>query len=152
MKCRHCSSDLSLSLVDLGSAPPSNAYLTKTTLSVPEKWFPLRVSVCQQCWLVQTEDFADAHEMFDAEYAYFSGFSTSWVAHGELYISNMVSRFNLGHDSLVVEVATNDGSLLQFAKNRGIGSLGIEPTASTAAAARTKGLEIVEEFFGLHGC
>jgi SAM-dependent methyltransferase len=149
MKCRHCNSDLSLSLVDLGSAPPSNAYLTKATLSVPEKWFPLRVSVCQQCWLVQTEDFADAHEMFDAEYAYFSGFSSSWVAHGELYISNMVSRFNLGADSLVVEVATNDGSLLQYAKLRGIGSLGVEPTASTAAAARAKGLEIVEEFFGL---
>jgi SAM-dependent methyltransferase len=148
MKCRHCQSPLNLSLVDLASSPPSNAYLTKQTISAPEKWFPLRVLVCQECWLVQTEDFADAHEMFDAEYAYFSGFSSSWLVHAERYISDMVERFKLGADSLVVEVATNDGSLLQYAQQRGIPSLGIEPTASTAQAARAKGLEIVGEFFG----
>ena len=81
MKCRHCGSELKLPLVDLGSAPPSNAYLTEQTLKAPEKWFPLRVLVCEHCWLVQTEDFAQAHELFDADYAYFSGFSSSWLAH-----------------------------------------------------------------------
>jgi 2-polyprenyl-3-methyl-5-hydroxy-6-metoxy-1,4-benzoquinol methylase len=149
MKCRHCNSELNLSLVDLGSSPPSNAYLTKLTLAAPEEWFPLRVLVCQQCWLVQTEDFADAHKIFDSEYAYFSGFSKSWLAHGEQYVSDMVSRFQLGSESFVVEVAANDGSLLQYVKAQGIPCLGVEPTASTAAAARTKGIEIVEKFFGL---
>jgi 2-polyprenyl-3-methyl-5-hydroxy-6-metoxy-1,4-benzoquinol methylase len=149
MKCRHCHSELNLSLVDLGSSPPSNAYLTKLTLTAPEEWFPLRVLVCQQCWLVQTEDFAEAHKIFDSEYAYFSGFSKSWLAHGEQYVSGMVSRFQLGSESFVVEVAANDGSLLQYVKAQGIPCLGVEPTASTAAAARTKGIEIVEKFFGL---
>ena len=79
MKCRHCGTELVLPLIDLGSAPPSNAYLTKQTLKVPEKWFPLKVLVCNQCWLVQTEDYAGAEELFDEDYAYFSSFSTSWL-------------------------------------------------------------------------
>jgi hypothetical protein len=83
MNCRHCGSALKLPLVDLGSAPPSNAYLTEQTVKAPEKWFPLRVLVCERCWLVQTEDFAQAHELFDADYAYFSGFSSTWLAHCE---------------------------------------------------------------------
>jgi SAM-dependent methyltransferase len=149
MKCRHCDLELDLSLVDLGSAPPSNAYLTEQTLHAPEKWFPLRVLVCEHCWLVQTEDFAQAHELFDAEYAYFSGFSSSWLAHCDRYVSDMVARFGLNADSLVVEVAANDGYLLQYVQALGIPCLGIEPTASTAAAARAKGIEIVEDFFGV---
>jgi hypothetical protein len=92
MKCRHCGSELELPLVDLGSAPPSNAYLTDKTLKAPEKWFPLRVLVCERCWLVQTEDFAQAQELFDADYAYFSGFSSSWLAHCERYVADMVAR------------------------------------------------------------
>ena len=149
MRCRHCDSELALSLVDLGSAPPSNAYLTEQMLRAPEKWFPLRVMVCEQCWLVQTEDFAQAHELFDAEYAYFSGFSRSWLAHCEHYVANMASRFGLNLSSHVVEVAANDGYLLQYVKARGIPCTGIEPTASTAAAARAKGIAIIEEFFGV---
>lgn len=148
MKCRHCAVPLGLTFVDLGSAPPSNAYLTGQTLHVPEKWFPLRVLVCEQCWLVQTEDFARADELFDAEYAYFSGFSTSWLMHCERYVEDMAARFALGGSSHVVEVAANDGYLLQYVKGRGIPCTGIEPTASTAAAARAKGIPIVEEFFG----
>ncbi len=109
MNCRHCESELNLSLVDLGSSPPSNAYLTEQTLHEPELWFPLRVMVCEQCWLVQTEDFTDAHKLFDAEYAYFSGYSSSWLAHCERYVTDMVARFNLGADSHVVEIAANDG-------------------------------------------
>lgn len=149
MKCRHCSSDLKLPLVDLGSAPPSNSYLTEQTLHAPEKWFPLRVLVCEECWLVQTEDFAQANELFDAEYAYFSGFSTSWLAHSERYVSEMCSRFSLGSHSHVVEVAANDGYLLQYVQARNIPCTGVEPTTSTAHAARSKGIDIVEEFFGV---
>ena len=148
MKCRHCAADLTLPLVDLGTAPPSNAYLTQETLQRPERRFPLRVLVCERCWLVQTEDFADAHELFDADYAYFSGVSTSWLAHAERYVGEMVARFGLQAGSRVVEVAANDGYLLQYVKARGIACTGVEPTASTAAAARAKGIEIVQDFFG----
>ncbi len=149
MKCRHCGSELSLPLVDLGSAPPSNAFLTDRTLHAPEKWFPLRVLVCETCWLVQTEDFAQAQELFDAEYVYFSGFSSSWRSHCDRYVAEMVSRFELNAASQVIEVAANDGSLLQYVQARGIPCVGIEPTASTAAAARAKGLTVIEDFFGV---
>jgi SAM-dependent methyltransferase len=149
VKCRHCNATLTLPLVDLGSAPPSNAYLTEQSLHAPEKWFPLRVLVCEQCWLVQTEDFAQANELFDAEYAYFSGFSTSWLDHSERYVAAMTERFGLTQESHVVEVAANDGYLLQYVKGRGIPCTGVEPTASTAAAARAKGIPIVEDFFGV---
>lgn len=149
MKCRHCAAPLQLTLLDLGSSPPSNAYLTEQTLHAPEKWFPLRVLVCEQCWLAQTEDFSRANELFDADYAYFSAFSTSWLAHCERYVAAMAKRFSLGSDSHVVEVAANDGYLLQYVKAHGIPCTGIEPTASTAAAARARGIPIVEDFFGI---
>jgi SAM-dependent methyltransferase len=149
MKCRHCASELALTMVDLGSAPPSNSYLTKQTLQAPEKWFPLRVLVCEQCWLVQTEDFAQVNELFDADYAYFSGFSSSWLAHSERYVAEMVARFNLTINSHVVEVAANDGYLLEYVKAFKIPCIGVEPTASTAAAARARGIPVVEDFFGL---
>ena len=149
MKCRHCESKLKLSLIDLGSAPPSNAYLTSRTLSEPEKWFPLRVMVCENCWLVQTEDFAKASELFDADYSYFSGFSTSWLEHSQRYVADMVARFNLMSASHVVEVASNDGYLLQYFKACNIPCTGVEPTSSTAAAARAKNIPVVEDFFGV---
>ena len=149
MKCRHCGSGLDLTFIDLGSAPPSNAYLTPETLDSPERWFPLRVMTCTTCWLVQTADFARADELFDADYAYFSGFSQSWLDHSQRYVASMVERFGLGEDSHVVEVAANDGYLLQYVKARNIPCTGIEPTASTAAAARAKGIDVVEEFFGV---
>lgn len=149
MKCRHCQADLTLSLIDLGAAPPSNAYLNQQTLHTPEKYFPLRVLVCTECWLVQTEDYAGAEELFDAEYAYFSSFSGSWLRHAEQYVIQMASRFNLDQHAHVVEVAANDGYLLQYVKARNIPCLGIEPTKSTADAARAKGVEIEESFFGV---
>lgn len=149
MKCRHCAEALRLPLVDLGSAPPSNAYLTEQSLHAPEKWFPLRVMVCENCWLAQTEDFAQASELFDSEYAYFSGFSSSWLAHAARYVAEMATRFNLSTDSHVVEIAANDGYLLQYFQARNIPCTGVEPTASTAAVARAKGISIVEDFFGV---
>ena len=149
MKCRHCKNSLQHVFVDLGSAPPSNAYLTAGDLLKPEKYYPLRVLVCERCWLVQTEDFAQADELFSGEYAYFSSFSTSWLTHSERYVEAVAERFGLTAASHVVEVAANDGYLLQFVQARGIPCTGIEPTASTAAAARAKGISIVEQFFGV---
>lgn len=149
MKCRHCHHETTHSFVDLGSSPPSNAYLTPATLNKPEKWFPLKVMVCDHCWLVQTEDFTDAHELFDADYAYFSSFSSSWLAHAQLYVESMVERFKLDSHSRVIEVAANDGYLLQYVHAKNIPCLGIEPTHSTAQTARGKGIEIIEEFFGV---
>jgi SAM-dependent methyltransferase len=148
MKCRYCKADLTIPFIDLGSAPPSNAYLTMQKLQAPEKWFPLRVLVCTECWLVQTEDFADANELFNADYAYFSSFSTTWLTHAERYVADMIGRFNLNTASYVVEIGANDGYLLQYFIKRDIPCLGIEPTSSTATAARGKGIPVVEEFFG----
>jgi SAM-dependent methyltransferase len=140
---------VTLTLIDLGSAPPSNAYLTKLTMRRPEKWFPLKVLVCESCWLVQAEAYSRAAELFNDEYAYFSSFSAIWLTHAENYVSAMVDRFGLSTGSYVVEVASNDGYLLQYIKQRGISCLGIEPTAGTASAARLKGIETLEEFFGV---
>ena len=148
MTCRHCGAVLSLVLVDLGEAPPSNAYLTADQLTRPEKRYPLRVLVCETCWLVQTEDFAEREELFDADYAYFSGYSATWSAHVAAYVDAVVERFDLGRWSHVVELASNDGTLLEVVQDRGIPCLGIEPTASAAAAARSRGLAVVERFFG----
>lgn len=147
MKCRHCHNEVSLVFVDLDSSPPSNAYLP--SLDRPEADYPLRVLVCETCWLVQTEDYAAADELFEADYAYFSSYSASWLEHSKRYVDAMVDRFGLGPDHCVVEVAANDGYLLQYVVEAGVPCYGIEPTASTAKAAREKGIEIVEEFFGV---
>lgn len=149
MKCRHCSAALSLPFLDLGSAPPSNAYLSEAALRAPETWFPLRLLVCECCWLVQTEDHAGREALFPDDYAYFSSFSSSWLAHSEVYVQAMRRRFELGSTSLVAEIAANDGYLLQYVQQAGIPCYGVEPTASTAAAARAKGIHIVERFFGV---
>lgn len=149
MKCRHCEATLDLTFVDLGSAPPSNAYLTREDLAAPETWYPLRVLVCTSCWLVQTEDHTGREELFAHDYAYFSSTSAGWLAHSRAYVEEMVRRFDLGASSMVVEVAANDGYLLQYVKAAGIPCYGVEPTASTAAAARSKGIEIEESFFGV---
>jgi len=147
MKCRHCQTELTLQLIDLGSAPPSNAYLTQSTMRRAEKWFPLKVLVCESCWLVQAESYSKAEELFNDEYAYFSSFSDQWLKHAENYVNTMMDRFALTADSHVIEVASNDGYLLQYVKQRGIPCLGIEPTASTSEAARLKGIDTIEEFF-----
>lgn len=149
MKCRHCGTELRLPLIDLGAAPPSNSYLSRAALSEPEKWYPLRVLVCDHCWLAQTEDYAHHSELFSNDYAYFSSYSTSWLAHAQAYVATMAERFSLTASSHVVEVASNDGYLLQYVRERGIPCLGIEPTASTAAAARGRGIEVIERFFGV---
>jgi hypothetical protein len=148
MKCRHCGNSLQHSFLDLGFAPPSNAYLLAENLSHPEIHYPLRVKVCEQCWLVQTEDFARADESFSADYAYFSGTSTSWLDHAARYANAITDRLGLGSDSLVIEVASNDGYLLKNFVAASIPCLGIEPTDSTAAAAEALGIPVMREFFG----
>jgi len=146
--CRHCSSPLEHTFLDLGFAPPSNAYLNQGDLTKPEKYYPLKVKVCTQCWLVQTEDYAQADEFFNAEYAYFSSTSSGWLAHAANYAQMMIDRLQLSADSHVIEIASNDGYLLKNFVAAGIPCLGIEPTAGTAAAAETLGIAVMREFFG----
>lgn len=148
MKCRHCSAPLEHSFIDLGHAPPSNAYLTHEELRRPETTYPLRVLVCTECWLVQTQDFTRADELFNADYAYFSSTSRGWLAHARRYCEDMRSRLRLDERSLVIEVASNDGYLLKNFVEWKIPCLGIEPTASTAAAAEALGVPVLREFFG----
>ncbi len=148
MKCRHCYHPLGPAFLDLGFAPPSNAYLTQADLHAPEVTFPLRLRVCEQCWLVQTEDYARADEIFRADYAYFSSTSQSWVSHAAEYASTITQRLNLGADSYVIEVASNDGYLLKNFVQAGIPCLGIEPTDATAEVAERIGIPVMRAFFG----
>ncbi|WP_429048315.1 methyltransferase domain-containing protein [Aeromonas hydrophila] len=147
MRCRHCDAPLVHSFLDLGFAPPSNAYLSSDDLSRPEVTFPLRLRVCDQCWLVQTEDFASADQLFHADYAYFSSTSSSWLAHAALYCTRMLDELSLTPKSHVVEIAANDGYLLKNFVVAGIPCLGVEPTAGTAAVAESLGIPIIREFF-----
>ncbi|PWV99960.1 methyltransferase family protein [Hoeflea marina] len=147
--CRHCAGAEFVPFLDLGEAPPSNAYLASGDLDRPEKRYPLVIRTCTGCWLTQTEDFADREEFFSGDYAYFSSFSSTWLAHARAYVEAMTARFALGPQSRVVEIAANDGYLLQYVRSAGIPCYGVEPTAGTAAAARALGIDIVEDFFGL---
>ena len=150
MKCRHCATPLRHTFLDLGFAPPSNAYRTAADLARPEKCYPLKIGVCDQCWLVQTEDYAQAEELFTSDYAYFSSTSTGWLAHAARYAEEATRQLQLTRDSMVIEVASNDGYFLKNFVAAGIPCLGIEPTASTAAAAEKLGIPVLREFFGEH--
>lgn len=146
--CRFCHAALELDLIDLGLQPLSNAYLTKAQLDAgKEGVYPLHARVCEQCWLVQVDDPVAHDAIFDEEYAYFSAYSMSWVAHAKRYAEAMRKRFDLSPASLVAEVASNDGYLLQHFVAMGIPVLGIEPTANTAAAAVEKGVPTEVTFF-----
>nr|WP_288257174.1 class I SAM-dependent methyltransferase [uncultured Pseudomonas sp.] len=148
MNCRHCGEPLQHSFLDLGFAPPSNSYLSEAELSAPEVYFPLKLKVCSHCWLVQTEDYAQADLFFSKDYAYFSSTSTSWLAHAAAYSEAMTRRLSLDSDSFVIEVASNDGYLLKNFVASNIPCLGVEPTASTATAAEQLGIPVLREFFG----
>ncbi len=149
MNCRHCQNKLEHLFLDLGFAPPSNAYRTKEDLNKPEQNYPLRIMLCENCWLVQTVDFVDADQMFNSEYAYFSSTSRSWLSHAEKYSKMIEKKLFLNSESLVVEVASNDGYLLNNFVKSGIPCLGIEPTDSTADAAKKLGISVRKEFFGM---
>jgi len=149
MKCRHCKSELSIVFIDLGNAPLSNSYLTAAQLKLEEKRFPLKVMVCSSCWLVQTGDYRKADEIFTDDYPYFSSCSSTWLAHAKLYTEQMRKRFKIDKSSNVIEVAANDGYLLRYFRDADIPCFGVEPTKSTASAARSIGIDIVEDFFTL---
>lgn len=148
MKCRHCHRFLEYVFLDLGFAPPSNAYLTAAELRSPELYYPLRLYVCPECWLVQTEDYARADQLFRPDYAYFSSVSRTWLEHAANYCAMAIERFGLDRNSFVIEVASNDGYLLKNFVAAGIPCLGIEPTAGTADAAEVWGIPVRREFFG----
>ena len=148
MKCRHCGTPLQHTFLDLGFAPPSNAYLSQEALTRPEVYFPLKIKVCDNCWLVQTEDYAEADALFTAEYAYFSSTSSSWLSHSKSYADMMIAKLGLTPTSHVIEVASNDGYLLKNFVESGIPCLGIEPTDSTADAAEKLGIPVLRKFFG----
>ena len=147
MNCRHCGTSLEHTFLDLGFAPPSNAYLDAQDLTCPELYYPLKIKVCDHCWLVQTEDYASADSLFTSEYAYFSSTSPSWVLHAERYSTRMISELKLTNESFVIEIASNDGYLLKNFVAREIPCLGIEPTNSTADKAEKIGVPVLREFF-----
>ena len=151
MKCRHCRTPLDDRrdvFVDLGAAPPSNAFLREDDLARPELHFPLKVMTCPECRLVQVDEVQRHDALFSSDYVYFSSYSSSWLAHARRYVALVADRLGLGAGSLVMEVASNDGYLLQYVAERGIPCVGVEPTAGTAEAARARGVETIGEFFG----
>lgn len=148
MKCRHCSTPLEQVFIDLVNQPPSNSFLAGEELNEPEVYYPLKIYVCPDCFLVQVEEYKKSQDIFSDEYVYFSSYSTSWVAHAKKYVEMAIERFGLTTDSLVVEIASNDGYLLQHCVEKGIPCLGIEPTGGTADAAKKKGVPTIREFFG----
>jgi len=148
MRCRHCNAPLSLTFLDLGHAPPSNAYLSPERLKAPEVTYPLRIKTCTECWLVQTEDYTAAEDLFSPDYAYFSSTSMGWLAQAAQYADMITDRLALGADSHVIEIASNDGYLLKNFVAKGIPCLGIEPTDSTADASEALGIPTLREFFG----
>lgn len=148
MNCRYCNNLKLSKILDLGYSPPSNAYLVAADLSRDEQLIPLRVLVCDECWLVQIEDYTLPDELFNAEYAYLSSTSSSWVKHAKEYCEKIIQELNLNIESMVVEIASNDGYLLTNFLERKIPCYGVEPTASTAKISKTKGINVIEEFFG----
>jgi 2-polyprenyl-3-methyl-5-hydroxy-6-metoxy-1,4-benzoquinol methylase len=148
MKCRHCGKELTQEFVNLFNAPPSNSYLTYEQLNEPETLYPLKIFVCDRCFLVQIDEYKKSNEIFNPDYAYFSSYSSSWLEHSRLYVEKTVQRLELNEQSFVMEIASNDGYLLQYVKEKNIPCLGIEPTTCTAKVAKEKGIDVLEEFFG----
>lgn len=149
MKCRFCGNALTNKFVDLTNSPPSNSFLTQDQLNEPEVFYPLAVYVCEKCWLVQVAEYKKADDIFNQEYIYFSSYSKSWLTHSKNYVDMVTERFTLDASSQVIEIASNDGYLLQYFKHKNIPCLGIEPTQNTAKVAKDKGIETICDFFGI---
>lgn len=148
MKCRHCKTELKHVFVDLINCPPSNAVLRENQLNEPEKYFPLKIFTCSNCFLVQVDEMEKAEDIFNSEYVYFSSYSTSWLAHAKSYVEMMIDRFKFNAQSQVIEIASNDGYLLQYFKERNVPVLGVDPTGNTAAVAIGKGIPTIVDFYG----
>ena len=147
MKCRHCKTELHHVFVDLVNCPPSNDMLKPDQLNEPEVFYPLKIFTCHNCLLVQVDEMRKADSIFNSEYTYFSSFSTSWLAHAKKYVDMMVERFRFNASSQVIEIASNDGYLLQYFKEYNIPVLGVDPTANTAEVAISKGIPTIVDFF-----
>lgn len=148
MNCRFDQQPITNVFIDLGFSPPSNSFLSAAQLNEPEIYYPLKLYVSERSFLVQIDEYKKANDIFTQEYVYFSSYSTSWLAHSKQYTAQMIARFGLDHRSQVVEIASNDGYLLQYFHSLGIPVLGIEPTTNTAEVARQKGIPTITEFFG----
>ncbi|HEX5025415.1 MAG TPA: class I SAM-dependent methyltransferase [Agriterribacter sp.] len=149
MHCRFCKTQLHHVFIDLGNSPASNSFLSNEQLNEPEVFYPLKVYTCEHCFLVQVDEYKKSDAIFNSEYVYFSSYSTSWLHHARTYTELMTRRFGLTTDSKVIEIASNDGYLLQYFQQKNIPVLGIEPTANTAEVAAKKGIETIVDFFGV---
>ena len=147
-KCRFCGTPLEHTFVDLGVSPESNAYVSKDKLQQMEPFYPLHAFVCEKCFLVQLEEFQTPQDIF-SDYAYFSSYSQSWLDHSKRYVEMMIPRFELNDESLVVEIASNDGYLLQYFAENKVPVLGVEPAANVAEYAIKKGIPTEVAFFGV---
>ncbi len=148
MNCRFCNNTLTNTFIDLVNSPASNSFLTFEQLNEPETFFPLKVFTCDKCFLVQIDEYKQSEAIFNGDYVYFSSFSTSWLTHVKNYVELMTNRFGLNKDSQVIEIASNDGYLLQYFVEKNIPVLGIEPTENTAKVAIEKGVNTITRFFG----
>ena len=146
-KCRFCSEGLDLTFADLGTSPLSNSFLKKFNLNKKESIFPLHAYVCRNCFLVQLEEFKSPDKIFN-DYAYFSSYSETWITHAKEYVNNIVKRFNFNHNNFVIEIASNDGYLLQNFQKKNIPCLGVEPAENVAEEAKKKGIKTLVKFFG----
>ena len=149
MQCRFCRTELKYVFIDLVNSPPSNSFLRAEQLNKPEIFYPLKVYICQNCFLVQIDEYKKSDSIFDNEYVYFSSYSTSWLEHAKRYTEMMIQRFRFSESSRIIEIASNDGYLLQYFKEKNIPVLGIEPTQNTADVASKKGIETITDFFGV---
>lgn len=149
MQCRFCKTPLTHTFIDLVNSPASNSFLTREQLNEPEVYFPLKVFTCHECFLVQVDEYKKSDSIFNSDYVYFSSYSTSWLQHAKNYTDLMTERFELNSHSQVVEIASNDGYLLQYFMEKEIPVLGIEPTTNTAEVAIQKGIPTITEFFGI---
>ena len=148
MNCRFCKAKLNDVFVDLINSPASNSYLTQKQLDEPEVFYPLKTYVCQKCKLVQIDEYKKSDDIFDKDYAYFSSYSTGWLKHAKTYVEMITQKLSLDTTSMVTEIASNDGYLLQYFTEKKIPCIGVEPTESTAKVAREKGIDVIEDFFG----
>jgi hypothetical protein len=148
MQCRFCKTELEHIFIDLINSPASNSFLTKEQLNEPEVFYPLKVYTCHNCFLVQIDEYKKSDAIFTSEYVYFSSYSTTWLQHAKNYTEMMIDRFGFNSSSQVIEIASNDGYLLQYFKEKNIPVMGVEPTANTAEVAMGKGIKTIVEFFG----
>jgi len=149
LNCRFCNNVLKHEFIDLVNSPLSNSYIDQEQLNEPETFYPLKLLLCENCFLVQIDEYRKSRDIFNEDYAYFSSYSTSWLDHAKRYVDTITERFGYNEQSSVIELASNDGYLLQYFQKKHIQVLGIEPAKNVALAAQEKGIETIVDFFGV---